>query len=143
MLKKTKQQLQNAVQPSKEHIASLWQDVRSKIHALKADRSADEQTVLSEDFAKVLAAWGIHESQIPSVLTALKLRLVVFAVPVLLAVVLAQFKVGLVILIGILCCLAVSIVGLATTLWRIYVLTFREFVPFQKWLFSIFSQKNS
>lgn len=143
MFQKTKNRIKDAVKPSQEHIASLRQDVRSKIHALKADRSADEQTVLSEDFAKVLATWGVHESQIPSVLTALKLRMVVFAVPVLLAVVLAQFKVGLVILIGILCCLAVSIVGLATTLWRIYVLTFREFVPFQKWLFSIFSQKNS
>ena len=66
---------------SKRHVAGLRGDFRSRLNAFRRHRSAEEQQELTEDFRHVLAAWGIADADIPGVITALRLRLVVFLLP--------------------------------------------------------------
>lgn len=66
---------------SKRHVAGLRGDFRSRLNAFRRHRSAEEQQELTEDFRHVLAAWGIADADIPGVITALRLRLVVFLAP--------------------------------------------------------------
>ena len=68
---------------SGRHVAGLRGDIRSRLDAFRRHRSAEEQRELTVNFHHVLIAWGIADADIPGVISALRLRLPVFVVPVL------------------------------------------------------------
>ena len=68
---------------SRQHLTELRSGFRSRLAAFRRNRAASEQAALEEDFSLVLAAWGIADADIPGVISALRLRLPVFAVPML------------------------------------------------------------
>ncbi|MBQ9407133.1 MAG: hypothetical protein IJU37_10425 [Desulfovibrio sp.] len=144
LFRKTAQKVRDAVtrrtDPSRAHIAGLREDIRSRLTSLRQDRDAEAQIPLREEFSRTLAAWGIEEGQIPGVLRDLKLRLLCFALPLVLAaaVVLQAAYISTALLLFCLsACLTVSVVGVFTTLWRLWVLESRRFVPFGIWLFGL------
>ena len=77
------QTILDAASLSGRHVAGLRGDFRSRLAAFRRNRAASEQAALEEDFSLVLAAWGIADADIPGVISALRLRLPVFAVPML------------------------------------------------------------
>ena len=102
------------------------------------------QPALEADFGQVLSAWGIRAEELPRVVTLLKVRLCIFALPLLFAVaLLASDGAGPVVrAVGAILCVVVSLVGCATTAWRLYVLMFREFIPFRRWISGLFLLKK-
>lgn len=135
MFKRIKDNLVSRVSPTGQHISALRKDFRSRLKDFRRHRSESEQRMLSEDFNRVLAAWGIDGvSAIPDVVHALRLRFLVFAAPLvacLIAAFLLQTPVS---------CLALAFVsppcllGIVTTAWRISVLKNRRFLPLSRWL---------
>ena len=101
---------------SGRHVAGLRGDFRSRLVAFRLHRSADEQQKLAEDFCLVLAAWGMADADIPGVVSALRLRLLVFLAPALA------------------CIAPPCLLGTVTTLWRISILRNRRFTPLCRWL---------
>ena len=77
------QTILDAASLSGRHVVGLRGDFRSRLASFRRNRAEDEQQKLAEDFRHVLAAWGIADADIPGVISALRLRLPVFAVPVL------------------------------------------------------------
>ena len=119
---------------SGRHVTGLRGDFRSRLDAFRRHRSAEEQRELTVNFHHVLIAWGIADADIPGVITALRLRLLVFAVPMLTCLITAAWSHSL-----------TSFFSLArrpprsplcpfTTLWRISVLRNRRFTPLCRWL---------
>lgn len=148
MFKKTKERIRrgidSAVTPTRQNISGLASDFRGRIAALKAQREADLQPALEADFEQVLSAWGIQAEDLPRVVTLFKVRLCIFALPLLFAVaLLASDGAGPVLrAVGAVLCIAVSLVGCATTAWRLYVLMFKEFIPFWRWIGGLFLLKK-
>ena len=138
---KTLQRLKTAASqrfaPSREHIAGLQEDITNRLSPLRQGRSEEEQEALREDFFRVLVAWGIDEDQLPGVMRDLRLRLACFALPLLMAAVLctqAAYISRLLLIVCVLACVIVSVVGVFTTLWRLWVLESRTFLPIGVWL---------
>ena len=139
MFRRIKNNLAARVSPTGEHLSGLRADLRSRLGHFRRHRSASEQTALTEDFSRVLTAWGIDDvAAIPGIVNVLRLRLLVFIVPVvvgLIAALLLQSPAS---------CLALAFVtlpcvlGIITTAWRISVLKNRHFLPLSRWLFSGF-----
>lgn len=142
MFKKTRARIRtgihNAFNPSLEHLSGLNDDLRYRITWLKARRSPELQRELEEDFSRVLAAWGIAgEREIPVALRMLRLRTIVFCIPVVLGgVVLSMWSQSgdTLFLFAGLPFLVVGLLGCLTTVWRISVLVDRRFEPFSRWL---------
>ena len=139
MFRRIKDNLVSRVSPTGQHLSGLRADLRSRLGHFRRHRSAPEQAMLTEDFSRVLTAWGIDDAAaIPGIITVLRLRLLVFAVPVavcLIAALLLQSPSS---------CLALAFVtlpcllGILTTSWRIAVLKNRRFLPLSRWLLSGF-----
>lgn len=135
MFRRVKDNLVSRVSPTGQHLSALRTDLRSRLGSFRRHRSELDQRMLTEDFSRVLMAWGIDDvSVLPGVLHALHLRFLVFAAPVvacLIAAILLQTPVS---------CLALAFVGLpcllgiVTTAWRISVLKNRRFRPLSRWL---------
>ena len=93
---------------------------------------------MEKDFARVLQAWGIEDAtHIPYVLAEMRLRLPIFALPLLgcsAALMVSHSTIVwlAVVLIVVPCCL-----GLCTTCWRLSVLSRRRFQSFLNWLCSV------
>ena len=139
MFKRIKDNLVSRVSPTGQHLSGLRADLRSRLSHFRRYRSASEQHVLTDDFSRVLTAWGIDgETAIPGVIRVLHLRFLVFAVPVLVgliaALLLRDFASSLALAFVTLPCL----VGIATTAWRIFILKKRHFLPLTRWLFTGF-----
>ena len=137
MFRRIKDNIVSRVSPTGQHLSSLRVDLRSRLGGFRRHRSVSEQQVLTEDFNMVLAAWGIdHVTEIPGVVLVLRLRFLVFAVPVIVCLIAALLLQNLV------SCLALAFValpcllGIVTTAWRIYVLKNRHFLPLSRWLLS-------
>ena len=77
---------------SRQHLTELRSGFRSRLAAFRRNRAASEQAALEEDFSLVLAAWGIADADIPGVISALRLRLPVFAVPMLACLITAAWS---------------------------------------------------
>ena len=120
---------------SRQHLAELRAGVRSLLAAFQQHRGASEQTALEEDFKLVLAAWGMTEADIPGVISALRLRLLVFAVPMLACLITAAWSESRPLSFLSLACIAPPcLLGMVTTLWRISILRNRRFAPLCRWL---------
>lgn len=119
---------------SGRHVAGLRGDFRSRLNAFRHHRSAEEQQELTEDFRRVLAAWGLADADIPGVITALRLRLVIFAVLVLACLIAAAWSQSLVALLSLALVAPPCLLGMVTTLWRISILKTRRFLPLCRWL---------
>lgn len=119
---------------SKRHVAGLRGDFRSRLNAFRRHRSAEEQQELTEDFRHVLAAWGIADADIPGVITTLRLRLLVFAVPMLACLITAAWSHSPVSFLSLACIAPPCLLGMVTTLWRISILRHRRFLPLCRWL---------
>lgn len=119
---------------SRQHLTELRSGFRSRLAAFRLHRSADEQQKLAEDFRHVLAAWGIADADIPGVISALRLRLPVFAVPMLACLITAAWSHSPVSLLSLACVAPPCLLGMVTTLWRISILRHRRFTPLCRWL---------
>ena len=119
---------------SRQHLAELRSGFRSRLAAFRRNRAADEQQKLAEDFRHVLAAWGIADADIPGVISALRLRLPVFAVPVLACLITAAWSHSPVSFLSLACIAPPCLLGMVTTLWRISILRHRRFTPLCRWL---------
>ena len=119
---------------SRQHLAELRSGVRSRLAAFRLHRSAEEQQELAEDFRHVLAAWGIADADIPGVVSALRLRLLVFLAPVLACLLAAAWSHSPVSFLSLACVAPPCLLGMVTTLWRISILRHRRFTPLCRWL---------
>lgn len=119
---------------SGRHVAGLRGDFRSRLNAFRRHRSAEEQQELTEDFRRVLAAWGLADADIPGVITALRLRLLVFLAPMLACLIAAAWRQSLVTWLALACIAPPCLLGMVTTLWRISILKTRRFLPLCRWL---------
>ena len=119
---------------SRRHVAGLRGDFRSRLDAFRRHRSAEEQRELTVNFHHVLIAWGIADADIPGVITALRLRLLVFAVPMLTCLITAAWSHSLTSFLALACIAPPCLLGIVTTLWRISVLRNRRFTPLCRWL---------
>lgn len=119
---------------SRRHVAGLRGDFRSRLNSFQRHRSTEEQQELTEDFRRVLAAWGLADADIPGVITALRLRLVIFAVLVLACLIAAAWSQSLVALLSLALVAPPCLLGMGTTLWRISILKTRRFLPLCRWL---------
>ncbi len=119
---------------SGRHVTGLRGDFRSRLDAFRRHRSAEEQRELTVNFHHVLIAWGIADADIPDVITALRLRLLVFAVPMLTCLITAAWSHSLTSFLALACIAPPCLLGIVTTLWRISVLRNRRFTPLCRWL---------
>ena len=130
--------VENAVSPSRENISGIRADMDARLRGLRADRDTTLQAALEEDFARVCTAWGIPPDGLANAIRLLRLRMVVFCVPIILAakLVYQSDEGGAISLAASALLLICACVGLLTTCWRLTVLRFRHFVPFRRWLLS-------
>ena len=128
------QTILDAASLSGRHVAVLRGDFRSRLAAFRRNRAASEQAALEEDFSLVLAAWGIADADIPCVISALRLRLPVFAVPMLACLITAAWSHSPVSFLSLACVAPPCLLGMVTTLWRISILRHRRFTPLCRWL---------
>ena len=119
---------------SRQHLAELRSGFRSRLAAFRRNRAASEQAALEEDFNLVLAAWGIADADIPGVISALRLRLPVFAVPMLACLITAAWSQSPVAYISLACIVPPCLLGMVTTLWRISILRNHRFTSLCRWL---------
>lgn len=119
---------------SGEHLAELRKDFSSRLGSFRHHRSASEQQELTEDFSRVLAAWGIADADIPGVIRLLRLRLLIFAVPLLACVLAATFRQSPAAVLALALVTPPCLLGLVTTAWRISILQNRRFLPLSRWL---------
>ena len=124
----------DAANSSGRHVAGLRGDFRSLLNAFRRHRSAEEQQELTEDFRHVLAAWGIADADIPGVISALRLRLPVFAVPMLACLITAAWSHSPLSFLSLACVAPPCLLGMVTTLWRISILRNHRFTPLCRWL---------
>ena len=124
----------DAANSSGRHVAGLRGDFRSRLNAFRRHRSAEDQQELTEDFRHVLAAWGIADADIPGVISALRLRLPVFAVPMLACLITAAWSHSPLSFLSLACVAPPCLLGMVTTLWRISILRNHRFTPLCRWL---------
>ena len=137
MLKGIKHSITECLSPTGRHLAALRGDFRSRCGRFKNDRSAAQQQALTVDFVRVLMAWGIDDvSEIPGVIRMLRLRSLVFVLPVLVCAATAAMFQTFIACLTFLLVAAPCLLGLLTNSWRIFILKKRRFLPFLRWLVS-------
>ena len=146
MFEKFKESVRARIAPTDNHITALRQDLRSRLQGLRAQRAPSEQTVLEQDFRQVLHAWGIEDAAlIPAVLRELRLRILIFTLPVVLCAVLAVLMPWPAAWLPLVLVSPPCLLGTVITLWRVSVLTRKQYQPFMCWLCSFlgFTQKGA
>lgn len=128
------QEILDTASLSGRHVAGLRGDFRSRLDAFRRHRSASEQQELAEDFSRVLAAWGLADADIPGVITALRLRLLIFAAPPLACAIAAALRQSPAALLPLVLVAPPCLLGFITTAWRISILKTRRFLPLSHWL---------
>ena len=119
---------------SGRHVTGLRGDFRSRMAAFRRNRAASEQTALEGDFTLVLAAWGMADADIPGVISALRLRLLVFLAPALACFATAAWSHSPLAFLSLACIAPPCLLVIITTLWRISILRHRRFTPLCRWL---------
>ena len=119
---------------SGRHVTGLRGDFRSRMAAFRRNRAASEQTAREGDFTLVLAAWGMADADIPGVISALRLRLLVFLAPALACFATAAWSHSPLAFLSLACIAPPCLLGIITTLWRISILRHRRFTPLCRWL---------
>ena len=138
MFTRIKNTLGSRFSPTNEHLSDLRAALRTRLESFRCDRSTSEQQELTDDFSRVLTAWGIADAEsIPGVIRLLHLRFLVFAVPVLVCVLAAAWRQSLAASL-VLCLVAPPcLLGLVTTAWRIDILKNRRFLTLSRWLWNV------
>ena len=134
---KKPQSLESILTTAKEakgHFRDLQSNLASRISWLKTERDKESQSKVEDDFANVLAKWGIDSPKnIPDAIFALKIRIALFAfLPVfygLFCLFVPSITHWLVLAILSLPCLF----GILTACWRIWILKHAQFVPLGRW----------
>ena len=137
MFQRIKNAVVTRISPTTTHLGELRQDFRSRLNHFKQDRSTVNRQVLEYDFNHVLMAWGIAtDADIPLVIRELRLRLLIFILPMLVCatVVAITQNVASCLIFAIIA--APCLLGLITTGWRIAILKNRRFTPLLRWLLS-------
>ncbi len=89
------------------------------------------------DFTQVLSAWGItSQGEIQEAIRALQLRILIFALPVILGSLAAAIAQSLLACLILLLVAVPCLLGILTSYWRMCVLKNRRFLPFWSWLVS-------
>ena len=141
MFKGIKNSLATRIAPTGEHLAGLRGILRSRLGLFKNDRSVEQQHELTEDFVRVLAAWGINDpEEIPGVIHVLRLRYLVFALPICVCGIAAAVMQHFIAYLTLALISAPCLLGILTTSWRVSVLAKRRFLPFWRWLLHMPSQ---
>ena len=141
MFERAKSAFWGSISPSRQHLSALGSDVRTRLQEFGANRSADDQAALNQEFTALLRAWGIPTlADVPGVLRELWLRVLLLVIPVALCLVVALIEGGK-------AWMALSVVavpcgfGVTTALWRISVLQRQRYAPFWRW-WSIIGKQN-
>lgn len=133
-----KESIRARIQPTSAHLASLRGDLRHRLQWFRAHRAPAERAVLEQDFVQVLRAWGIEDAaQLPLVLRELRLRLVVFVLPVVVCALAAFITPRAYVWLAVALIVPPCLLGIVTTLWRMSVLKKQRFQPFTSWLCSV------
>jgi hypothetical protein len=137
MFQSIKNGIASRLSPTREHWSALQKDFRNRLRVFRSNRSASLRNTLEQDFAQVLAAWGIdNEAEIPGIIHALRLRCLIFALPIILAgcaaILTRSYPALLTLILMALPCL----LGILTTLWRMSILANRTFTPLSRWILS-------
>ena len=146
MFENFKESMRARIAPTGDHISALRQDLRSRLQGFKAQRTTTEQARLEQDFSQVLRAWGIDDAAlIPAVLRELRLRILIFTLPVVLCAVLAVLMPWPAAWLPLVLVSPPCLLGTVITLWRVSVLTRKQYQPFMCWLCSFlgFTQKGA
>ena len=134
MFTRIKNNLVSRVSSTGEHLSELRAMFRSRMDNFRHHRSASEQQELTEDFSRVLAAWGIADADIPGVITTLRLRLPGFIAPALTCLLVTAWQQSPAATLALACVAPPCLLGMVTTLWRISILRNRHFLPLCRWL---------
>lgn len=135
MFTRIKHNLVSRVSPTGEHLSELRGDLHTRLRSFRHHRSASEQQELTEDFSRVLTAWGIADANsIPGVIHLLRLRLLIFAAPVLACAIATAFRQSPAALLTLALVAPPCLLGLITTAWRLSILKNRRFLPLSRWL---------
>jgi hypothetical protein len=138
MFQSIKNGIASRLSPTREHWSALQKDFRSRLRGFRSNRSASLRNTLEQDFAQVLAAWGIdNEAEIPGIIHALRLRCLIFALPVAVAVCFAVFAQSHAALLTLILMALPCLLGILTTLWRMSILANRTFLPLSRWILSL------
>ena len=120
---------------SRRQCSLLRNRLCARVAFFRSHRSSQEQHAVAQDFSLLLAAWGIaDDADIPGVISALRLRLPVFAVPMLACLITAAWSHSPVSFLSLACVAPPCLLGMVTTLWRISILRHRRFTPLCRWL---------
>ena len=120
---------------SRRQCSLLRNRLCARVAFFRSHRSSQEQHAVAQDFSLLLAAWGIaDDADIPGVISALRLRLPVFAVPMLACLITAAWSHSPVSFLSLACIAPPCLLGMVTTLWRISILRHRRFTPLCRWL---------
>jgi hypothetical protein len=135
MFQKMKNGVAARISPTREHLSALNRDLQGRLCGFKSGRNAAQQKELEDDFALVLAAWGIEgEAEIPGVLRDLRLRRLILLAPSAVAAVVAVVSRSPVSVLTLALLTPPCLFGVVTTCWRIAVLKNRAFTPLLFWL---------
>lgn len=123
------------VKMSNNNFQALKATLSSRLSVLRKDRQIQDRSSLEADFNNVLLKWGIHSPEnIEKSIADLLIRLFVLAILPIMYGIFALFMqtVNSLIVLGILT--VPCLFGIATTIWRIWILKNSRFVPFSRWL---------
>lgn len=135
MFTRIKNNLASCVSPTGKHLSELRAMLHIRLWSFRHHRSASEQQELTEDFSRVLAAWGIADADaLPGVIRLLRLRLLIFAAPVLVCMIAAAWQQRLAAVLPLIFVTPPCVLGLVTTAWRISTLKNRRFLPLFCWV---------
>ena len=143
MFNKMRNSVASRIFPTREHLSALRADLRERLRGFKSDREQARQKELEDDFALVLEAWGIwDEADLPGILRDLRLRCLILAAPIFVAILAAFLSRGHMSFVTLALVAPPCLVGIAVTRWRMAVLRNRVFLSFPRWLLSGFFRNH-
>lgn len=135
-ISRKKQRIDEMTQPTLDHWSDLNADLQNRRKNFMRNRTVNQE-LLEENFQLLLNAWGMRESDIPHVLKSLRLRIILFFIPLVLAgIMLAQGSYLAAVIFSL-----VSIVGILSAYWRISILESRQFQPVHRTLVAFITKK--
>jgi hypothetical protein len=144
MLQRMKNAVALRLSPTRAHWSGLRQEFTARLQDFRHSRDTGPQDAMARDFTLLLDAWGIEdEADIPRVLRDLRLRCLLLALPVAVAVLAALFTPGFLSLLTLALLAPPCLFGLLTARWRMSVLRHRAFIPFHRWLTASFIKKGA
>ena len=143
MFSKMKNSVISRISPTREHLSVLRTDLRERLRGFRSYREQTRQKEFTEDFTRVLEAWGIEDAaDLPGVLRDMRLRCLILAVPVCVAVFVALLSRGHIAFLTLGLVAPPCLLGIAVTRWRMAVLRNRAFLPFARWLVRVFARNR-